>query len=187
MAESRTKRQRGAARATALLQQSDFVSYLREKSEQLAPADVRSLLGKAELVHTCVARQCSERPRLQRQAELALRILADHAAEQCPQIPYYTISLLTVALLYLIDPVDVIPDWLPGVGSSDDALVFELAFQIGRPGIERYCAWKGLATDGVLAPPPKPAAPPRIAPKRMAAKPRRTTRRAPKPGRSRAR
>jgi uncharacterized membrane protein YkvA (DUF1232 family) len=68
------------------------------------------------------------------------------------------VSLLTVALLYLLDPLDVIPDWIEGAGSADDALVFELAFDLGRAGIERYCTWKGISTDGMLRPQKAPAA-----------------------------
>jgi uncharacterized membrane protein YkvA (DUF1232 family) len=81
---------------------------------------------------------------------LALHLITDHADGNCPQIPYYTVCLLTVALLYFVDPLDVIPDWIPGVGGSDDGLMFELAFELGRPGIERYCTWKGISTDGLL-------------------------------------
>src|SRR5690606_20037945 len=99
--------------------------------------------------------------------ELALQLVNEHAAGACPQIPYQTVAMLAVALLYLSDPIDVIPDWIPGVGSSDDALVFELAFQLARPGIERYCAWKGIETDGILG---RPAA---ASAKRGASKPRR--------------
>jgi uncharacterized membrane protein YkvA (DUF1232 family) len=97
-----------------------------------------------------------------------MRLVLDHAEGECPQIPYYTVSLLAVALLYLLDPLDVIPDWIEGAGSADDAVIFELAFELGRPGIERYCTWKGISTDGLL-PPPKG----RTSAKRGRSKPRR--------------
>jgi uncharacterized membrane protein YkvA (DUF1232 family) len=86
-----------------------------------------------------------------RQIDLALQILTDHAAGRCPQIPFYTIAVLTVALLYFSDPLDAIPDWIPDIGKTDDALVLELAFTIARPGVVRYCDWKGISTTGLLA------------------------------------
>ena len=92
-------------------------------------------------------------------------MLQDHAAGLSPQIPYYTVCLLAVAVLYFVDPLDVIPDWIPGVGTADDALVYELAFALARRGVERYCTWKGISTDGILAPPK-----PRVQPQRAAAK-----------------
>jgi hypothetical protein len=93
---------------------------------------------------------------MQRQIDFALTLVDEHYKGHCPQIPYYTIAALAVALLYFSDPVDVIPDWIPGVGITDDAIVFELAYSMSRPGIDRYCAWKSLPIDD-LYPPPRPA------------------------------
>jgi uncharacterized membrane protein YkvA (DUF1232 family) len=152
-------RGRRPARGKSLLASADFTSYLREKADQLAPADLQPVLAQADAVRRRAAQIRSEHPRLNRHVELAMRLIEDHAGGQCPQIPYYTISLLTVSLLYFIDPLDVIPDWIPGAGSADDALLFELAFGLGRPGIERYCTWKGINTDGLLLP-AKAARPP---------------------------
>jgi uncharacterized membrane protein YkvA (DUF1232 family) len=149
---ARTRAGRHPARGKSLLARTDFTSYLREKADQLAPADLQPVLAQADAMHRRAEEVRSVHPRLQRQVELALRLIQDHAAGRCPQIPYHTVCLLAVSLLYFIDPLDVIPDWIPGVGSADDALVFELAFHLGRAGIERYCTWKDLPTDGVLAP-----------------------------------
>ena len=61
------------------------------------------------------------------QLELALLCLKDHAAGRCPQIPYYSISLLAAGVAYLADQLDFIPDFLPRLGMIDDALVMEVA------------------------------------------------------------
>jgi uncharacterized membrane protein YkvA (DUF1232 family) len=156
---ARTKApKRHTARTKPLLSSTDFTSYLREKADQLAPGDLQQVVGLADDVQRHAEKVQSEHPRLNRQVELAFRLVTDHDAGQCPQIPYHTVSLLTVALLYFLDPLDVIPDWIEGAGSADDALVFELAFALGRAGIERYCTWKGISTDGLLLPPKAPAA-----------------------------
>ena len=167
-----TTRTRRAARGGTLLASADFTSYLREKAEQFAPGDLQTLVGQADAVRARTEAVRPTHPRLLRQAELAVRLLQDHAAGQCPQIPYYTVCLLAVAVLYFVDPLDVIPDWIPVVGATDDALVFELAFALARPGVERYCTWKGISTDGILLP-PKGSVRPRVrrpAAKRVAAR-----------------
>jgi uncharacterized membrane protein YkvA (DUF1232 family) len=158
-----------------LLVQTDFTSYLREKADQLAPADLQTLLAQVDEVRERAIKERNTHPRMERHVELALRLLSDHAEGQCPQIPYHTISLLAVAMLYFIDPLDVIPDWIPGIGTSDDALIFELAFELGRPGIERYCTWKGISTEGLLLPLKPPPQAKRPATKPAAA--RKATRR----------
>jgi uncharacterized membrane protein YkvA (DUF1232 family) len=152
-------RGRRPARGKSLLASTDFTSYLREKADQLAPADLQPVLAQADTVRGRAERVRVDHPRLQRQVDLAIRVVEDHAHGKCPQIPFHTISLLAVALLYFIDPLDVIPDWIPGAGSADDGLLFEFAFSLGRPGIERYCTWKGISTDGLLLP-EKAARPP---------------------------
>ena len=158
---TRTKlRARRPAQGKQLLESADFTSYLHEKAAQLAPADLQTLLTQSDAVRERAEKERDRHPRLRRHVQLSLRLLHDHVEGQCPQIPYYTISLLAVALLYFADPLDVIPDWIPGIGTADDALVFELAFDLGRAGIERYCTWKDINTDGLLLPPkPAPARP----------------------------
>jgi len=146
-------RARRPPRSIPLLQSRDFTNYLREKSAEIAPGDLETLVEQLPIAVERGRVELTERPRLLRQMELAAHVLDDHVNELCPQIPYHTVSLLAVAMLYYIDPLDVIPDWLPGVGRSDDALVFELAFELGRAGIERYCAFKSIPTDGLLPAP----------------------------------
>ena len=140
-----------------LLHTADFTSYLNEKCMQLSPGDVKTLLAQASAIRRRAKSLVPDHPRMLRQIDFALTLVEEHYKGRCPQIPYYTIATLAVALLYFSDPVDVIPDWIPGVGMTDDAIVFELAFGMARAGIERYCAWKSLPMDD-LYPPPRPAA-----------------------------
>jgi uncharacterized membrane protein YkvA (DUF1232 family) len=141
-----------------LFQASDFRGYLTEKSALIAPADVESLLSRSEDVSRKALGDAERHPLLRRQVEVALQLLADHEAGTCPQIPYQTVALLAVAALYLLNPNDVIPDCITDIGTSDDAIVFELAFEMGARGIERYCTYKDISSDGLFA---KRDAPPR--------------------------
>jgi uncharacterized membrane protein YkvA (DUF1232 family) len=156
MAQSDT-RPRRTSRTEPLLDPTDFTAYLREHADQLAPGDVRTLLSQAKTLRTRAAAEAGRHPRVPRQVELGLEIVSEHFKGRCPQIPYHTIAVLAVALLYFSDPLDVIPDWIPRIGKSDDALVLELAFALARPGVERYCQWKDIPTDTVLTAPKAPA------------------------------
>ena len=129
---------------------ADFRTYLREKAMQIAPGDISTALGQREEALEKASQGGDNHPRMLRQTEVALELLDDHEAGRCPQVPYHTVSLLGVAVLYLLNPVDVIPDWIPGLGISDDALVLELAFELGAAGVERYCTWKSISTDGLF-------------------------------------
>lgn len=181
MSVTRRKRAKGASssgRVTPLLSKNDFASYLQTKAREMAPRDVEVLIGQAAVARQRAA--ADSHPRLGAQMDLAMRILTDHAAGECPQIPYHTISLLAEAVYYFLDPNDAIPDWIPDVGTADDALIVELAFELGSSGVERYCTWKGLDLQSFLsgkasAAESEPAPAPRRAKKR-AVRTRKTTR-----------
>lgn len=112
----------------------------------IAPGDVESLVSQRDRVVAKIARDCGDHDLLRRQLLFALELLRDHATERSPQIPYYTISVLAAAVLYFMNPIDVIPDFIEGIGTSDDALLVEIAVELAWPGIERYGTWKGIPT-----------------------------------------
>ena len=150
--KDRKPRKIGSARQP-LLPIADVRAYIREKAAVIAPGDVEALVARSEELLERAAGEDDPHPRLSRQAALALRLLADHSEGSAPQIPYFTVSVLAMALFYFLDQADAIPDSIPVVGTSDDALVMELAFEMGAAGIRRYCDWKDLSTEGLL---PKP-------------------------------
>lgn len=141
---------RTANRTEPLLKKADFSAHLEAKARETAPRDVEILLADAEAARE---RAASVSPRMGRQMDVALELLVDHAAGECAQIPFHTVSLLAEAVFYVLDPNDVIPDWIPGIGKLDDALVLELAFELGAAGIHRYCDFKGLDTTHLFAAP----------------------------------
>lgn len=135
---TRAKRKAVRAGAAPVLRTADFRRHLRARAALMAPADVRTLVAQAALLRRRAARDGVARPAFRRQVDEALALLADHLAGRSPQIPYSTIGTLAAALFYYLDPIDVIPDWVPGVGTGDDALVMRLAFKDAAAGIERW-------------------------------------------------
>lgn len=57
------------------------------------------------------------------QARLAWRLGRE------PQVPVLTKLLLIVPVVYLVSPLDVVPDVLPGLGQLDDLAVVALALR----------------------------------------------------------
>lgn len=56
-------------------------------------------------------------PQLWRTGRLAWRLLRDH------RVPMAAKLVLGATVLYLVSPLDVVPDWLPGFGQADDLMV----------------------------------------------------------------
>jgi uncharacterized membrane protein YkvA (DUF1232 family) len=142
----RTPATRGPRRTKqALLTRAEVTQAVVELANKLAPADVGDLLVAESTIRERAAKLDGTPGRVLRgELDLALMCLKDHAAGRCPQIPYYSISLLAAGVAYLADQLDIIPDFLPRIGMIDDALVMAVAFDLGRDGLRRYCVWKGL-------------------------------------------
>ena len=169
---------RGASQASAVLSPQDFERHLLARAATVAPADVTALLAQGELVRSRLSGERAVHPALAQRARVALYLLADHAHGACPQIPYQTVSMLAAALFYYLEPMDVVPDFIPRAGTADDALVLEIAWRLCGAGVQRYIDWKGLtpasgttSPEAIRMPAPKASARSRArAPKPRAAK-----------------
>jgi uncharacterized membrane protein YkvA (DUF1232 family) len=134
-----------------ILEARDARAYLLQQALEIAPADLHALVGRKDEVLRKIASDDNPQHEIfHRQLEVSVQLLVDYDAGDCPQIPYFTVGLLTAALFYWLQPVDAIPDFIPGTGTSDDALILELACELGGAGLLRYCDWKGIPLDSVL-------------------------------------
>ena len=50
-------------------------------------------------------------------------------------------------LLYVVSPLDVIPDFLTGVGLLDDAALITYALHLADKELQRYFSWRKLKTQ----------------------------------------
>jgi uncharacterized membrane protein YkvA (DUF1232 family) len=57
------------------------------------------------------------------------------------ELPVGTMIALIGALLYFVSPVDIIPDYIPGFGYLDDAVVIGFAVRLAYTDIEEYKKW----------------------------------------------
>ncbi len=85
---------------------------------------------------------------LRKYAELGkimFAMLKDVKKGNYPNVPWFTIASIVVALLYVFNPFDLVPDFIPGVGYIDD-----LAVSIHQHGLDRNGSSQifGLAFGG---------------------------------------
>jgi uncharacterized membrane protein YkvA (DUF1232 family) len=57
-------------------------------------------------------------------------------------VPVGSIIAIIAALIYLICPIDVIPDFIPGIGFIDDVFVIGLVVAQVAKDLEKYKIWK---------------------------------------------
>lgn len=120
------------------LERTDLRRMVLELAVQVAPTDIEYALANGPQILKRAAHSGSHLSVAP--IQLAIDCLQDYLDGNCPQIPLHTISLLTAALQYLGDQIDLVPDFLPHLGDLDDAAVFAVAMSMARPGVLRYCA-----------------------------------------------
>ena len=75
--------------------------------------------------------------------QLLFSMIKDYKNGLYREIPFKTIASLAGALIYVLSPVDLIPDFIPGVGFIDDAALLALVFKSISSDLEKYRIWKG--------------------------------------------
>lgn len=73
---------------------------------------------------------------------LFISIIKDYVSGTYTDIPYGTIVAIVGALLYLISPIDLIPDVIPVIGIADDAFVLGLVLKQIHSDLIKYKEWK---------------------------------------------
>ena len=68
-------------------------------------------------------------------------LLKDWYMGSYTKIPFRMVASIAGAMLYLVSPLDVVPDWVPFGGLLDDALVLAAIFAQSRSDLNAYTIW----------------------------------------------
>ncbi|MEO5895451.1 MAG: YkvA family protein, partial [Vicinamibacterales bacterium] len=71
-----------------------------------------------------------------------LRLLRAYASGEYRNVPAKSLVLIVAGILYFVLPIDVIPDFLVGVGFLDDAAVLAWVFNTVRTVLDDFAGWE---------------------------------------------
>ncbi|MEO2127958.1 MAG: YkvA family protein [Christiangramia sp.] len=58
------------------------------------------------------------------------------------KVPWFTIATIAFSFLYILNPFDIIPDFIPGLGYIDDFAIFTFGIRFIQTDIHNYLDWK---------------------------------------------
>ena len=111
------------------------------RRKRVSPRDVETIINRAEEVKRAFLHE-GPLARFLEEARLLLDLVRDYWRGHYREVPFYTIAGVVAALIYVISPFDLIPDFIPLIGYIDDALVFSLCLRLVRSDLERYREWR---------------------------------------------
>lgn len=74
--------------------------------------------------------------------KLTWELLQDYWAGNYKNVPWKLLASIGFAVTYLVSPLDIIPDFLPLLGFTDDAAVFALVVSSFQSELDAYKEWK---------------------------------------------
>ncbi len=68
-------------------------------------------------------------------------MVKDYASGKYREVPEKSILAATFALIYILNPFDLIPDLVPGLGLMDDAAVLTMVVKAIQSDVQNYRSW----------------------------------------------
>ncbi|QIP17159.1 DUF1232 domain-containing protein [Spirosoma aureum] len=79
------------------------------------------------------------------QLSIVTRLLKAYASGDYRQLPWKTLIRMIAVLIYFVSPIDILPDFLPIVGLTDDIALMLWLFSGIKDDIEKFRQWETSA------------------------------------------
>jgi len=80
--------------------------------------------------------------RLFQDLKLLIPLIKDYWNGTYRDVSVKSIVIFVVALAYIISPIDLIPDYIIGLGQIDDAVILGLSLYFLEKDLRKYKEWK---------------------------------------------
>jgi uncharacterized membrane protein YkvA (DUF1232 family) len=116
-------------------------AIVAKEAERVTDQDIEKVLDKSEEIR----RRFETGGPLGKFVEdfkLLMAVVKDYRRGKYRKIPFWTVAAIVGALLYVLNPLDLIPDFIPGLGQIDDAAVVAACLLLVRQDLHKYKKWK---------------------------------------------
>lgn len=128
-------------RAPRKLTQAQAEEELRARMQRISDVQLERALAEEEAVE----KKLREKRGLSRffsDVKTLFAMLRDYYRGRYREMPFLTIAAIVAAILYLVSPIDFLPDFIPVIGIIDDITVLAVCIRMVRSDIKKYVAWR---------------------------------------------
>ncbi|MBQ0833541.1 YkvA family protein [Marinobacter sp.] len=125
----------------ALFSQKNARKQLNAEAEKVSRADLEALLERQKSIEEKV-KGSGKLNRFSADIKLMFSMIQDYWNGSYRDVPWKSIAAMAGALLYVMNPLDFIPDLILGIGFVDDVGVVALCLKLVESDLHRYAAWK---------------------------------------------
>jgi uncharacterized membrane protein YkvA (DUF1232 family) len=115
--------------------------FVKKGAKRVTEKDVAEIVEKADTIERRFNRD-GPMGRLVEDGQLFLSLVKDYWRREYRHVPRWTLTAVVFTLLYVLNPMDLIPDALPGIGLVDDAAVLSVALLMVEQDLYDYKGWK---------------------------------------------
>jgi uncharacterized membrane protein YkvA (DUF1232 family) len=113
---------------------SDSIIHIKEDDVDVVRDNQKQISSK--IVNSGVLKKYSEL------GKVMLGMLTDYRKGIYTQVPWFTIATIAFGFLYILNPFDIVPDFIPIIGYIDDLAVFSFGLRFIETDLHNYLDWK---------------------------------------------
>ena len=119
----------------------DIAELIKEGAEKITDDNIRFVIDNADEVKEKVSNDA----RLViffNDINPLISLVEDYWEGEYREVPHVTIAAIVFTLLYVLEPLDRIPDFIPMIGYAYDYDIMLKCFGMIEPELDKYKKWK---------------------------------------------
>jgi len=122
--------------------------YLKKETAPFSPEKLDEVIKKEKRIKEKLKLLDKIKfPKLFYQLQLSLEMIKDYKNKKYRTIPWRSVGLVILAVLYFLNPFDLMPDLMPVLGYTDDAIAVAAVFKSLQEDLKNYCVWKNYNVE----------------------------------------
>jgi uncharacterized membrane protein YkvA (DUF1232 family) len=116
-------------------------TFVLKKAKLITKEQIDSVIRKAKAIQQKIS-ESESLTRVLSDVQLCQNLLKDYRAGRYRDVPKCVIAVIALVLLYLVNPIELIPDVIPVIGYLDDVALVAVALKLTKDELRKYSEWK---------------------------------------------